>query len=238
MNISPRNRKGFTLIELLTVIAIIGILAAVLFPGVQGVMKKAKQSAASTKLRNIAQSYITYNNGSKNIKQAAWNVSSAPTSAATLPEFAAVLALNAGLNNAEIWYVDADKSNDLAAFPKQVLTGTPGAESIDNLFKTPNTTSGFHSWTTYVPSLKNINEQTPLVWSRGLADTGKWDTATGVWGAEGGHIAFGDSHVEWRSDTSDAANQFNSKVTPGSSTPSWKNAISSTAFTGLELKSK
>ncbi|TAF17458.1 MAG: prepilin-type N-terminal cleavage/methylation domain-containing protein, partial [Verrucomicrobia bacterium] len=28
-----RQRKGFTLIELLTVIAIIGVLAAVLFPG-------------------------------------------------------------------------------------------------------------------------------------------------------------------------------------------------------------
>jgi prepilin-type N-terminal cleavage/methylation domain-containing protein len=138
MNTSTRNRKGFTLIELLTVIAIIGILAAVLFPGVQGVMKKAKQSAASTKLRNIAQSYITFNSGSKFIKDAAWNTSTAPTSAATLQEFAAVLALNAGLNSGEIWYVDADPANDSASFPKQVLIGAAGAETIDNSFKTPS----------------------------------------------------------------------------------------------------
>ena len=236
MNTSTRNRKGFTLIELLTVIAIIGILAAVLFPGVQGVMLKAKQSAASTKLRNIAQSYITYNNGTKMIKQAAWNTSTAPTSATTLPEFAAVLALNAGLNNAAIWYVDADPANDSATFPTQVITGAAGSETIDNNFKTPSAAAGYQAWTTYVPSLKNINEQTPLLWTRGLLTTGKWDTAAGVWGSTGGHIAFGDSHIDWRADTVDPANQFNSKVTPGTSTVNWQNAVSASAVTELKTK--
>ena len=236
MNTSTRNRKGFTLIELLTVIAIIGILAAVLFPGVQGVMKKAKQSAASTKLRNIAQSYITFNSGSKFIKDAAWNTASAPTSATTLQEFAAVLALNAGLNSGEIWYVDADPSNDSATFPKQVLTGVAGSETIDNNFKTPSAAAGYQSWTTYTPTNKNLNEQVPLLWTRGLLATGKWDTTLGVWGSTGGHIAFGDAHVDWRADTSAVENQFASKKTPGTTTASWTDAV--TASTVKELKSK
>jgi len=235
-----RNRSGFTLIELLTVIAIIGILAAVLFPGVQGVMKAAKKSAAQSKLVNIGKAFVNYNassSGGKQVRVGAWSVTN-NTQANSISDYAAVLAFNVDLNEAEIWYVEADISNENASFAKQVLEGAGDARAIASKLSTGSSDNGYISWSAYVPTPRNLGANIPVVWTRGLGTDGKWDATAGVWGSEGGHIAFGDAHVIWVANTTDTDTKFVDRVTAGQTTENWKRAITNSVFSGTELKSK
>lgn len=54
------SRRSFTLIELLTVIAIIAILAGLLFPAIQSSLKKADATQAKTDIKNIETAIRAY----------------------------------------------------------------------------------------------------------------------------------------------------------------------------------
>ena len=235
MKYSDRSRKGFTLIELLTVIAIIGILAAVLFPGVQGVMRSAKKNSALNKLRSIGQGYMNWAQGGKVFTKTG-TFTPLGNVATLTSQYAACLAAGASLDSGELWFVDGDamlEKNTITRMPKSVIaTDGSGVASIDPVFTTAITEATGTSWTVYAGTSPGLvgSVAVPLAWSRGLSPAGQWPAADGsnvgsCWGPEGGHIVYGDGHVSWVTDTLTTGQNYFSNTT-GSPTANWKESRS------------
>ena len=225
-----RQRKGFTLIELLTVIAIIGVLAAVLFPGVQGVMRSAKKNSALNKLRSIGQGYMNWAQGGKVMtRTGTWTATG--NVATKTSEFAANLAAGAALDSGELWFVDGDvmlERNTIPNLPKNVIRTQGTNTVVDPLFVAALTAGTGTSWTVYSGTSSGIvgSVAVPLAWSRGLNNAGSWPAADGTnagscWGPEGGHIVYGDGHVSWVANTLVTGQNYFTDTT-GAPTANWQ----------------
>ncbi len=213
MKTNKSSRAGFTLIELLTVIAIIGILAAILIPTIGSVRKQAAKTASGSNMKQISVSFATFSNSgtrTKVITEGAWSPTTT-NQAADQKEWAKVLAYNAGLNDAGLYFVDSDEDVALAAtLPRSIgiRSGTEYTESSDWSSMDTETIS----YVLVVNMSPNAPASTtPLLWTKGLESSGEW-TTTSPWQGEGGHIAFMDGHVEYFDNLTADEN----KLAPGS----------------------
>lgn len=179
-------RKGFTLIELLTVIAIIGILAGMLSVVVPLVRERAARLDALNNCRQIATSYNAYSTGSSQARNISMEKSG------TVTKWAVYLTQkNPDMNNAKLWFIDKDDRLANITIPQYVINTATSAEDPTFTAAVPK------SWAVVANAPRSADSNYPLIWTRGLAQSGKWDPVNSPWKGKGGHVGFMNGNVAW-----------------------------------------
>ncbi len=198
--------SGFTLIELLTVIAIIGILAALIFPTVGKVRETAQRTVDANNLREIVKAAIIYaaDNNDRLPDPAAISAQSpAPVTGGSGPFlWAGILAQRGILTDPAFYFAKNDPAFN-GTYPTAIVT--PADHSVLDPSFVTNRVLSFE----FVGGLRMKDAPTtPVAFTRGLLATGAWSTDGGVYKDAGGHIAFLGGNIQYFANVSEAASQL------------------------------
>jgi prepilin-type N-terminal cleavage/methylation domain-containing protein len=208
------KHRGFSLIELLVVIAIIAILATVLMAAVRKGIQEAQKARASSHMRQIIIAYTDYIHG-RNGDLGTIIVSEGGTA----HDWIAELAKRDYLNDPRLVAFDFDplvrKFSSAGFFlPFLHFFGIAMPANVRQIWNKSHNTfgDGFRDAPLslcFVSGLDNrqATSQTPLMWTRGLNNSGTWNPTEGttgdghdggIWGSDGGLVGFVGIRVEWR----------------------------------------
>ncbi len=202
-NSKRRSDAGLTLIELLTVLAILGILLAIIIPTVGGARESAQRAVDASNLRELGKAALIYAADNRdalpNPQQASRPVAG---SNERYWQWFGQLARYGGFNDPALLISDLDSAIDQTAVPLLVLDPTVSSPPTLDAQLTALGTTSFN----VVAGIRvNDRPTTPIAFTRGLTTAGTWselgssddDPNRGVYGETGGHIVFLGGNVEF-----------------------------------------
>ena len=176
-----RSRAGFTLIELLTVIAIIGILAAILFPAIGAAKKAAQKANDLSNIRSIGQAALIYSSDNNDRLPDPRSASNTIAGANLYLRWFGQLSKAGNLSDPSVCYSKLD-----ANFPVDPVTAIIDPTDATKNTLMPAFAASFPSYEVVGGLKASDPSSTPIAFTRGLLPTGTWDPTLGVYGADGG----------------------------------------------------
>lgn len=182
--------RAFTLVELLTVIAIIGILAAIVIPTVGTVREKAERAVDSNKLREILKAAQIYAGENRDLLPDP-QPASIPNTVLNAPQLAwkwpGILAKNKILEDPAFYFCKNDPAYNSTTPPQFIINPSAARNTLHTSF----TQGGRSPSWEFVGGVKMSDAATtPVIYSRGLQTNGTWSATSGVYRDAGGFIAF------------------------------------------------
>jgi type II secretory pathway pseudopilin PulG len=181
---------------LLTVIAIIGILAAIVIPTVSTVREKAQRAVDANNLREIVKAAMIYAGDNNDRLPDPATIPASVLTAASQPFlWPGILARHGVLTDPTLYYAKNDPLFS-GVYPIAIIS-PDSRTTLDPGFTTDRSLS-----IEFIGGLRlGDPASTPVLFTRGLRPDGTWDPDTGVYKDAGGYVAYLNGSVQFHPNT-------------------------------------